>query len=84
MKCNFIEKPKEDVQMATLVTNSILTDEEMNAINGGGATECGTYVLCNSCAERTGKRSCTEYIDDIISCGTYKHFLTYQNIIAIM
>jgi hypothetical protein len=74
MKCKFIEEPKTDMQMAALVTNNILSDEEMKVIEGG--TECGIYKLCRNCSEKIGKRSCEEYFNDTISCGTYTRFLT--------
>jgi epoxyqueuosine reductase QueG len=74
MKCKFIEKPKNALQMAEIVTNNILSPDEMNTLEGGRDT-CGVLTLCDGCPSLEGKRHCTVYKTDIIKCGDYGMFV---------
>ncbi|MDR2407956.1 MAG: hypothetical protein LBE13_07585 [Bacteroidales bacterium] len=62
MKCNFIEKPKEN-----------LSNQQMNELFGGAT--CGIYHKCP--AGETGKNSCSPYSCIFYtSCEVTRNWLT--------
>ncbi|MDR2292209.1 MAG: hypothetical protein LBE11_01885 [Prevotellaceae bacterium] len=74
MKYKFVENPKTSLPMAEIVTNNILSPEEMTVLEGGRDT-CVVLTLCEGCPSLEGKRHCTGYKTDVIKCGDYGMFL---------
>lgn len=73
-----IEKSLLEIKARAVVTNASPTDREITRMQLKAAAECATCDCedLQSCTEENACSACAEYIQQLVTCGTYEKICT--------